>query len=438
MVWSAAGLAESATAPPAVSASSPPSDPGTVSGLFDIGERELFIECIGEGSPTVILEPGQGDPRSQFDSIQSRLAERTTVCTYDRANTGASGPAATPRTSADVVSDLRALLAAADLEGPYVLVGTSAGALFALHYARLHPDDVVGVLAMNPPPVASEWVARAYPLLSDTEVAGEEAFYRGDNPESFDWTTSSEQIEATLAPADVPLILLHSTATQCEGEVGACSKTADLYVELGEEYAAAWPGARFEAVDVTHAIHLADEERVVAIIAELVAGQIDQIVDTESDVAIVGSWHRAQSCQEMLAVFDAAGVAQSHLGWLQGNFFGGAPGPTVGDVCEGALGPLEHEHFFTDSGEFGSHNEHGQQVDNGDYELVDDDTLVFPSHATEFGYNGDLSVNYEITDDVVTFDVVLPDECEDTCKDAYAWALSAFASGPWTRGEVLT
>ena len=135
-------------------------------------------------------------------------------------------------------------------------------------------------------------------------------------------------------------------------------------------------------------------------------------------------------------MFDAAGLAESHLGWLQGNFFGGGPGPTEGDVCAGAQGPLEHSHFFTDDGAFGSHDEHGEQVDDGDYEQVDEDTLGFPSHASEFGYDGELTVDYEITDDVVTFDVVLPDECEDTCKDAYAWALSAFASGPWTRGEV--
>jgi Tol biopolymer transport system component len=140
----------------------------------------------------------------------------------------------------------------------------------------------------------------------------------------------------------------------------------------------------------------------------------------------------------MLVVFDAAGLAESHLGWLQGNFFGGGPGPTEGDVCEGAQGPLEHSHFFTDDGAFGSHDEHGDEVDHGDYEVVDEGTLAFPSHASEFGYDGDLVVDYQIDADIVTFDVVLPEACDDTCKDAYAWALSAFASGPWTRsgGDV--
>ena len=94
---------------------------------------------------------------------------------------------------------------------------------------------------------------------------------------------------------------------------------------------------------------------------------------------------------------------------------------------------MEHSHFFTDDGAFGSHDEHGDEVDHGDYELVDEDTLAFPSHASEFGYDGDLVVDFQIEGDIVTFDVVLPEPCEDTCTDAYAWALSAFASGPWTR-----
>ena len=151
---------------------------------------------------------------------------------------------------------------------------------------------------------------------------------------------------------------------------------------------------------------------------------------------LVGSWHRAQTCAEMLAAFEEAGLAEFHRDWLQGNFFGGEPGPAKGQPCAGAEGPLEHDHFFTAAGAFGSHDENGEEVDGGDFEFVDDDTVSFPSHAAEFGYDGDLVVDYAVSGDVVTFDVALPESCVNTCSDAYAWALSAFASGPWERGEV--
>ncbi len=167
------------------------------------------------------------------------------------------------------MKDLHGLLKAADVAPPYVLAGTSAGGFFAMHFAREYPDEVTGVLAMNPPPLATDWVTRAYPLLTKPEVAEEKAFFRGDNPESIDWSTSEGQLHSAPAP-NAPLTLLHSDVTQCEGEVGACSKTSDLYVELGKEYAAAWPGGRFEAVALRHAVHLDDPAKVTALIEQLV------------------------------------------------------------------------------------------------------------------------------------------------------------------------
>jgi hypothetical protein len=151
---------------------------------------------------------------------------------------------------------------------------------------------------------------------------------------------------------------------------------------------------------------------------------------------IVGYWHRAQTCEELLAAFGAAGLAESHAGWLQANFFGGESGPTSGDPCAGAEGPLEHSHWFTPDGEFGSHDQDGAEVDFGDVVSVDSDTLSFPSHAAEFGYEGEVLVDYVVAGGVATFDVALPESCEGTCADAYAWALSAFSSGPWEMGDV--
>jgi hypothetical protein len=160
---------------------------------------------------------------------------------------------------------------------------------------------------------------------------------------------------------------------------------------------------------------------------------------TEASTAtseLVGSWHRAQACEEMFAAFEQAGLAESHREWLQGNFYGGKPGPKQGDPCAGAEGPLEHDHFFTAEGAFGSHDQNGEQVDEGDFEVANGDTVSFPSHAGEFGYDGDLVVGYTVSGDEVTFGVALPDPCVHACADAYAWALSAFASGPWKLGKV--
>jgi len=151
---------------------------------------------------------------------------------------------------------------------------------------------------------------------------------------------------------------------------------------------------------------------------------------------IVGYWHRAQTCAELFPAFEAAALAQSHTGWLQGNFYSGEEGPTTGDLCAGAEGPLEHSHWFTETGEFGSHDQAGQQVDHGDYTLVDSDTLSFPSHSADFGFADDILVDFSIDSGVATFEVTIPETCDAACQDAHAWALSAFASGPWAAGDI--
>ena len=78
----------------------------------------------------------------------------------------------------------------------------------------------------------------------------------------------------------------------------------------------------------------------------------------------------------------------------------------------------------------------GEQVDNGDYAVVDAGTLSFASHAAEFGYDGDILVNYTVSGDTAEFEVQVPSECDDACLLAHAWALSAFfGPEPWTRTD---
>ena len=151
--------------------------------------------------------------------------------------------------------------------------------------------------------------------------------------------------------------------------------------------------------------------------------------------AIVGDWTRVQSCQQQFAAFEAAGLAATHATSITDNWYApGASAPTSGDLCAEAKPPVKHSHFFTVDGQFGSRDENGQQVDDGDYRIVDSDTLAFPSHAQEFNYAGDLLVDCTIDGDTATFRVTLPADCTGACADAYAWALSAFfGPTPWSR-----
>src|SRR5687768_11322831 len=91
--------------------------------LVDIGGRRLYIKCMGEGSPTVILEHGMATESGSWATVQQAVARFTRVCAFDRAGRGTSDPAPTPRTSEDMAADLHALMTNAHVPGPYILVG---------------------------------------------------------------------------------------------------------------------------------------------------------------------------------------------------------------------------------------------------------------------------------------------------------------------------
>jgi pimeloyl-ACP methyl ester carboxylesterase len=117
--------------------------------LIDVGGHKLHINCAGTGSPTVVLEPGLGEPSTAMAWISADVAATTRVCVYDRAGRGWSESAATPQDGVQVATDLHTLLDRAGEHGPYVLAGHSAGGLYVLNFARLYPGDVAGVALLD-------------------------------------------------------------------------------------------------------------------------------------------------------------------------------------------------------------------------------------------------------------------------------------------------
>jgi len=112
--------------------------------------RRLNLLCAGKGSPTVLLESGLGDSMLDWRLVQPAIARMTRVCAYDRAGMGFSDAAQSPRTASAVVADLEALLRAADVGAPYVLVGHSLGSFYVRLFADRHPDQVAGMVLVDP------------------------------------------------------------------------------------------------------------------------------------------------------------------------------------------------------------------------------------------------------------------------------------------------
>jgi pimeloyl-ACP methyl ester carboxylesterase len=87
---------------------------------------------------------------ADWDWVQPEVAKTTRVCAYDRAGMGWSDPGPSPRDARQITNELHLLLSKANIPGPYVLVGHSAGGLYARLYADHYPNEVVGMVLLDP------------------------------------------------------------------------------------------------------------------------------------------------------------------------------------------------------------------------------------------------------------------------------------------------
>ena len=153
LVWMIAGLLALAIIGAIYQAISTEIDQRTYSPpgeMVDVGTHSLHINCIGEGSPTVILEAASGGMSAHWVRVQNQLAQTTRVCAYDRAGLGWSERGPEPRDARQISSEMRTLLeGATGTEGPYVLVGHSYGGLYARNYAARYSEEVAGVVLVD-------------------------------------------------------------------------------------------------------------------------------------------------------------------------------------------------------------------------------------------------------------------------------------------------
>ncbi len=118
--------------------------------LYKVEGRHLALHRSGSGTPAVVFLPGAGMVGLDFLNIHERVSRFTTSVLYDRAGTGWSDQVTLPRTAAEVADELRSLLREAGVPAPYLLVGHSLGGAYARRYAQRFPDEVVGLLLLEP------------------------------------------------------------------------------------------------------------------------------------------------------------------------------------------------------------------------------------------------------------------------------------------------
>jgi pimeloyl-ACP methyl ester carboxylesterase len=115
---------------------------------------KLYISELGAepvaGEPTVIFEAGIGATHLNWCHIQESIAESVRAVSYDRSGLGWSSRCRSARTPGNIAAELHQLLSRAGLKPPFILVGHSFGGLVMRRYASLYPDQVAGVVLIDP------------------------------------------------------------------------------------------------------------------------------------------------------------------------------------------------------------------------------------------------------------------------------------------------
>ncbi len=245
-----------------------------ISSPVTIGDRRLFLRCIGSGEPTVILEAGYGDDGTIWAPVQIHASEFVRVCSYDRAGLSRSDePDRYPRTGAAVVADLHALLQNADVPPPYVLVGQSYGALFSRLFAATYSDEIAGLLLLDPWPEDYDTQLKA--IVTDTQWAAYESLLAADpDNEVIDFQATYDEIRAAGPLPDVPLLVLshgQPPSSACCPDGWPVAEQEQLWQELQQGIAMLSSRGAYEVVpDSGHMIHQAAPDVVVDAIAAMV------------------------------------------------------------------------------------------------------------------------------------------------------------------------
>lgn len=119
--------------------------------MVEVNGHKLHLNCTGSGSPTVVFESAWGLMGSlDFVLVQPEIAVSHRTCTYDKAGISWSERRTGTPSAIQIADDLHTLLANASESGPYVLAGRSLGGLLIRVFAQRYPQDVAGMLFIEP------------------------------------------------------------------------------------------------------------------------------------------------------------------------------------------------------------------------------------------------------------------------------------------------
>ena len=247
--------------------------PAKIDGKFDVGGHSLYLKCRGAAPPTIVYMHGSITeanvvPHTNGAAFLSSLGDEHRVCVYDRRNLGRSNKVDAPQLPKDALSDMRRLLAAANVQPPYVLLGASFGGLLANLYANSYPDEVVGMVLLDSP--FPDTLSLEHLVKPEDRY---EAFVAEDENESLERISHFKVFKASQRhigkePA-IPVTYL-SSIPESDALIGQPEYDKRI-LKLQEAYAKRFSPGRYLRVDAPHFMEVAIPEQITKELRRVIA-----------------------------------------------------------------------------------------------------------------------------------------------------------------------
>lgn len=118
--------------------------------MIDAGRGRLHLSEQGSGRPTVIFEAGISASSLSWGRVAPRVAEFAKACCYDRSGLAWSARTHAPVSARSLGAELDALLRAAAIETPVVIVAHSFGTFVARAFAADFREKTAGIVLVDP------------------------------------------------------------------------------------------------------------------------------------------------------------------------------------------------------------------------------------------------------------------------------------------------
>lgn len=116
---------------------------------METSKGKLQYNICGNGKPNIVLINGGSGPIEGWMKVLPGISESASVFSYNRFGVSGSEKPNESQDGRTIVNTLREALTIVGFEPPFLLVGHSLGGLYANLYARLYPEEVVGVVFLE-------------------------------------------------------------------------------------------------------------------------------------------------------------------------------------------------------------------------------------------------------------------------------------------------